>query len=163
MEKIKDKADNLEINENTLRKYIPVGHQFISMNFIYYSVQFKVLWYIFLSLCLKKFRNWKELINISDDGNVISSLSNMASKWCQLEILQLTFEKLTNAFYPCGFILWQFFPCVHHHILYTSEYSKYSICVNKYTLIPLFFFFVNCFILLICNIYNLILKYPSLK
>lgn len=42
MEKIKDKADNLEINENTLRKYIPVGHQFILMNFIYYSVQFTV-------------------------------------------------------------------------------------------------------------------------
>ena len=42
MEKIKDKTDNLEINENTLRKHIPAGHQFILINFIYQSVQFTV-------------------------------------------------------------------------------------------------------------------------
>ena len=35
MEKIKDKTDNLEINENTLRKHIPAGHQIILINFIY--------------------------------------------------------------------------------------------------------------------------------
>ena len=42
MEKIKDKTDNLEINENTLRKHIPAGHHFIIINFIYQSVQFTV-------------------------------------------------------------------------------------------------------------------------